>query len=171
MLLLKYFGHRQRAQFLCYTKRVFFSTVILINQFGKGLKMNSVVRVCAALLVREQKILIAQRGDTDPLAGRWEFPGGKVENGETPQQCLIRELKEELNLQISVGEQIGVHLCRYQHIHIELMLFRAEILNGRIKLNEHADYRWVNRRCLPRFEFCKADVYFVDKINGGVIPI
>ena len=75
--------------------------------------MNPVIQVSAAILTHAGQVLIARRAPGDPMVGLWEFPGGKIEIDETPQQCLVRELQEELNLQVAVGEFIGV--CQHQY--------------------------------------------------------
>jgi 8-oxo-dGTP diphosphatase len=69
--------------------------------------MTEIVKVTAAILVKDNKIIIAKRGSDDRLANKWEFPGGKIEINETPEQCLKREMKEEFDIDVSVGEYLG----------------------------------------------------------------
>ncbi|MGD9209785.1 MAG: (deoxy)nucleoside triphosphate pyrophosphohydrolase [Desulfobacteraceae bacterium] len=133
--------------------------------------MNTIIKVCAAILVRKKQFLIAQRGPKDHLAGQWELPGGKIERNETPEQCLARELKEELNIQVLIGSQVGTRIHHYNHISIELLVFYAKIQKGQIILNEHANYCWVDKGKLTQFEFSAADVYFINKIKHGEIII
>ena len=124
---------------------------------------TEIICVVAALIARNGKILITQRGAEDPLAGQWEFPGGKIEAGETPQQCLAREIEEELGIVVSVGAHIGTHIHHYDHISIELSGYRANILSGTPTLTEHADLRWVDWAELKRFDLCAADRFLLQK--------
>lgn len=131
--------------------------------------MNSVVKVTAAILIKNHKVLITQRGPKDRLAGQWEFPGGKIEAGETAQQCLARELLEELNINVSVGRHLGSHVHHYDHICIELIAFEVKIIGGDLKLNEHADHCWVGLNELDHFEFCAADMFLVQLLKKKIL--
>ena len=83
--------------------------------------------VTAAIIIDNNKILIAQRGKNENLAGKWEFPGGKIEIDETPQQCLKREIREELEVDIVVGNYLGESICTYSNSKIKLIAyFRSE---------------------------------------------
>ena len=128
---------------------------------------NQVIRVAAAILIQAGRLLITQRGEADPLAGQWEFPGGKIEPGETPRECLERELKEELDLWISVDGFVGSHIHHYDHISIELLGYRATVISGSLALNEHADYRWVTLTELQHFELCGADSALAGMLRKG----
>jgi 8-oxo-dGTP diphosphatase len=129
--------------------------------------MTRLVKVSAAICVKDHQVFIAQRRPADFLGGYWEFPGGKIKADETPEQCLIRELKEELNIDICVGKRIGSHIHHYDHISIELIAFSAEVIKGEIVLREHADCKWVNINDLSRFKFSAADIPFVKMIKRG----
>lgn len=115
-------------------------------------------QVTAAVIEKDGKILIAQRKTGDALAGKWEFPGGKMEPGETPEQCLRRELMEEFG----VDTRIGAYLCssefEYKHIHIELLAYRAEHLSGEFKLNDHDNIAWVRPGELKEYDLSSADL-------------
>ena len=73
--------------------------------------ISDIVKVTAAILVKDNKIIIAKRGPDDRVAHKWEFPGGKVEINETPEQCLKREMKEEFDIDVSVGKYMGSSIC------------------------------------------------------------
>ena len=126
----------------------------------------NVIRVTAALIEKDGKILIAQRNGEGNQALKWEFPGGKIDPGETPEQCLSRELKEELNLDIRVGELLDTINFDYPTWTIQLLVYRAEIVGGEMRLNVHNDVRWVARSEISSYDFCPADVELVKKISS-----
>ena len=111
-----------------------------------------------------QKILIVRRGSGQSGAGFWEFPGGKVELGESPEQALHREIEEELGIQIQVKNLIGEEVHHYPTKSIRLRIYRAEALQEKLVLTEHDDFKW----CLPSEiqleELSAADRPFVSKI-------
>jgi len=85
--------------------------------------MKKIVKVTAAILEKDGRIIIALRKSSDHLSGKWEFPGGKIEPGETPEECLSRELKEEFDIDVTIGEHLGSNIHHYDHISIELMAY------------------------------------------------
>ena len=121
-------------------------------------------KVTAAIIKQGDKYLITQRARNDQLALKWEFPGGKVEEGETPQECLKREIKEELNLDILVKERFATSIYEYDTGVIELVAYFAEIVGGKLKLLIHNDAQWVNSNKLSCYEICPADVALVERI-------
>ncbi|WP_319409949.1 (deoxy)nucleoside triphosphate pyrophosphohydrolase [uncultured Desulfosarcina sp.] len=133
--------------------------------------MTSIVQVTAAIIVSNGNILIAQRQHNDRLAGLWEFPGGKIEAGETPEQCLRRELWEELEMDAVVGNYLGSSYYHYDHISIELMAYRAFWSGGPVRLFSHQDFRWVTPDQLPQFPFTPADLPFVQQLARGNINL
>lgn len=115
------------------------------------------IEVVAALIWNGGQFLICQRPPHKSRPMQWEFPGGKLEPGETPQQALVRECQEELAITIQVGEICGDLIYAYPDITIHLTLYHAAIAAGTPQMLEHQDLRWINRAELPRFRFCPAD--------------
>jgi 8-oxo-dGTP diphosphatase len=123
------------------------------------------IRVAAALIEKDGKVLIAQRNGEGSQGLKWEFPGGKIDPGETPEECLKRELKEELNLDICVGALYDTINYDYPTWTIELLVYRADIVGGELRLNVHRDVRWVPRSEIAGYDFCPADVELVEKLS------
>lgn len=130
-----------------------------------------IVRVTAAIMVNNGKIIIAKRKPSDKLPNKWEFPGGKIENNETPEQCLKRELKEEFDINVSVGEYLASSIYHYDHISIELLAYRTYWEGGNINLKEHDEFRWVSLKQLDEYDFAPADIPFVEKLREGEIEL
>lgn len=121
--------------------------------------------VTAAIIKKGDKYLITQRSISDKLPLKWEFPGGKVEIGETPEECLIREIKEELNLEVAVGEKVATSTYSYGSGTISLVAYSAQIIGGSIILLDHNDAKWVGLNKLGQFDFCPADIVIVNKLK------
>jgi 8-oxo-dGTP diphosphatase len=115
------------------------------------------IEVTAGVIKRGQEILIAQRGEGQHLEGFWEFPGGKQENGETLEDCLQREILEELSINISVGSHIMTTPHQYDKKSINLHAFHGYYLDGELTLKDHSDIKWVSIGELVDFEFAPAD--------------
>ena len=121
---------------------------------------------CAIIVNAEGLVLAARRGETMDLAGKWEFPGGKTEAGETEEQCLIREIKEELDLDISIIRQLPSCIHHYPAKSIRLMPFVCGYEGGSIQLKEHAETRWVRAVELLQLDWAEADIPVVkDYLN------
>ena len=116
------------------------------------------VRVVAALFIKNNSFFICQRPRSKARGLLWEFPGGKVEPGETPEQALIRECREELDADIEPGPVYATLVHEYPDLTIELMLFRAKFKNNSIpRLIEHEDCRYVSPDDINLYSFCSAD--------------
>ena len=133
--------------------------------------LSDIVKVTAAMLVKDDKIIIARRGPDDKLADKWEFPGGKIEINETTEQCLKREIKEEFDIDVSVGEYLGSSIYHYDHMSIELLAYRTYWEGGKIDLKDHDDFKWISLEQLAEFDFAPADLVFVEKLQNGEIAI
>ena len=123
------------------------------------------IRVTAAVIIDSGKVLIAKRKPPGKMPGMWEFPGGKIEKGETPEQCLRRELHEELGVEAAIGECIGTNVHQYEFYKIELVAYKARITAGEIGLKEHSDMAWVEAQDLVKYPFAPADLPFVEMIR------
>ncbi len=133
--------------------------------------MMDFIEVTAAILFKDDKLLIAQRKSEDKLPNKWEFPGGKVENEETPEECLKREIKEEFGIDVSVGEFFGESVYHYDHISIRLLAYRTFWNNGELKIKAHQSIEWVTINQIGLFDFAPADIPFVEKLRRGEIAI
>lgn len=122
--------------------------------------------VTAAIIRDGDKILICQRSGDDEFAMLWEFPGGKRENGETLEECIIREIQEELELEIKVLKVFTTSVYYFNGNEIHFTVYDAQIIGGMIKLNVHNAAKWVKADELPEYKFMPADIEFVEKILG-----
>jgi 8-oxo-dGTP diphosphatase len=125
------------------------------------------IPVAAAILEDAGRILIARRGPGDPMAGRWELPGGKLEPGESPRDCLRRELQEELGIETAVGAFFGASLHRYDHVAIRLLAYRVRLVAGAIRPTVHDRCLWVPLQRLGEYDFCPADRPLVAQLVHG----
>ena len=121
--------------------------------------------VVGAVIVKEGLVLCARRGTGGPLAGLWEFPGGKIEPGETPRQALEREIVEELECDIVVGAEVAFTTHRYAFGVVRLQTYYCELVAGTPTATEHAELRWVDPTQLHTLEWAPADVPAVEKIE------
>lgn len=128
--------------------------------------------VTCAILARNGKLLIARRPAADKLANKWEFPGGKVEDRETPEACLARELLEELGIEVRVGALLGENVHYYGDGAIRLLAYRTFWEAGELKAQVHDEIRWVSLQELDHYDFAPADLPFVKKLTRGqwVVP-
>ncbi len=131
------------------------------------LSREVMITVVAAIIRRESRILITRRLDTVHLPGLWEFPGGKVEQGETFQQALVREIREELALEISVHDEVFTVEHHYPAKSVQLHFFNCSVLLGEPQLIEVADLRWVSPSELNQCQFPEADRELVSMLSLG----
>jgi len=122
------------------------------------------IKVVAAIIVDKNKIFATQRGYGD-FKGGWEFPGGKIEPGEMPQEALMREIKEELDIEIQVGELIDTIEYDYPNFHLSMDCFWVEIVSGDLILKEHAAAKWLTKDELDSIEWLPADITLIDKLR------
>ncbi len=120
--------------------------------------------VGAAIVEQDGKVLIARRGPSSALAGKWKFPGGKVEPGETPQQCIVRELREEFGVETQAGALVAAATFQYPTGAIHLIAHRVEYLHGAWVPREHAELRWVRVRDLPSYDLAPADIPIMEAL-------
>ena len=123
--------------------------------------------VTGAILAKDGKLLIAKRPTADKLANKWEFPGGKVEDGETPESCLARELAEELGIEVRVGAFLGESIYHYEHGAVRLLAYRTSWEAGNLEPRVHDQIKWVALEELDQYDFAPADVPFVKLLASG----
>ena len=128
--------------------------------------MDNTVQVVAALIREGGRFMICQRPAHKTRGMLWEFVGGKVEPGETKQQALIRECREELAVTVSVGPVFMELTHEYPDMTVDLTLFEARIVEGEAQLLEHMDVRWITPEEIPHFAFCPADEEILDRLRG-----
>ncbi|MBP5399502.1 MAG: 8-oxo-dGTP diphosphatase MutT [Alphaproteobacteria bacterium] len=122
--------------------------------------------VGTGIIVRDGKIFIGQRPEGKPLAGLWEFPGGKQEEGESIEECLKRELREELNIEATVGKHIMDTTYRYPENEFCLHVYMVTIPeNAKIKLNVHQNSAWVKASDMNKYKFPPADEEIIKKLQ------
>ena len=136
------------------------------NKIEKNFEM---IEVTAAIMINNGQLLIAQRKSTGKLPNKWEFPGGKVESGETPEDCLKREMDEEFSIDVSVGEFLGESIYHYDHGSIRLLAYRTTWIAGELSLKDHRALKWINIDEIIDYDFAPADIPFVVKLRRGEI--
>jgi 8-oxo-dGTP diphosphatase len=127
-------------------------------------------QVVAALIIRDDRLLICQRTKYQSLPLKWEFPGGKIETGEQPRDALRRELDEELGIQATIGNEVA--RLKHQYANggaIELRFYVVHEWEGEIENRIFHDVRWAPRADLPRYDFLDADLRLVQDIAAGKI--
>jgi len=127
------------------------------------------ILVTAGIILREQEILICQRHRSDPYGLQWEFPGGKVQDGEGLEASLRRELREELEIDAAIGEEVYRLRHRYPDRYVEVIFFRVESYQGNMVNRVFESIEWVQRKELAGRHFLEADRELVGRIAEGTI--
>jgi len=125
-----------------------------------------VIKVVCGIIYHQESIFIARRKEGKSMAGKWEFPGGKIHDGESQKEALKRELFEELGMEVIVGEKIGSNMHQYENFHIELIAYKCEFAKATYSMTDHDEYKWVEPKSLSEFEFTDADIPLINIING-----
>lgn len=125
------------------------------------------VRVVAAVIRDGDRIFATARGYGE-YKGWWEFPGGKIEAGETPEEALVREIREELDTEIRVGELIDMIEYDYPTFHLSMDCFFAEVVAGRLVLKEAEDARWLTKETLESVPWLPADASLIERIKASM---
>ena len=126
--------------------------------------MKKTIRVAAAVIRHEGKIFATQRG-YGPWKDWWEFPGGKIEEGETPEEALVREIREELDTEITVDRKAGHIDYEYPEFFLSMDCFDCRILSGSLVLKEHESARWLSPAELDSVQWLPADLALVEKLK------
>lgn len=124
-----------------------------------------IIKVVCAVININDKILIVQRSENMSLPLKWEFPGGKIERGETNEQCIKREIKEELNIEIEVVKKLTPTFFDYSSVSIELIPFLADYITGELELKEHKNYKLLNINELFGLDWAEADLPIVKELQ------
>lgn len=126
-------------------------------------------KATVAILIKNNKVMIAKREKEDSFGGKWEFPGGKFEEGETPEECLAREIKEELDIDIEVGNFFAENKFTYSKGDIHLLAYYIKHMSGEIKLNVHDNIAFVDKDEIYNYDFLEADKLFIEKLINDCI--
>ena len=128
------------------------------------------IEVSAALIFRDGKLLITRRHAGSHLGGLWEFPGGKREPGETSEQCLVRELREELGVEVGVGGLFEEISHAYAEKTVRLKFFVCQLISGQPRALDCAAFKWVGKTELDDFDFPAADARLLKKLRAYSFP-
>lgn len=122
------------------------------------------IHVVAAIIIKDHKLFATQRGYGEFKDG-WEFPGGKVESGETPQEALKREIREELATKIEVGSYIDTIEYDYPTFHLSMECYLCSVISGKLELLEHENAAWLSKETLYSVKWLPADLSILNKIE------
>ena len=129
--------------------------------------MSNPIRVVGAVFHDGERFLACRKKPGKPLEGHWEFPGGKIEPGETPEQALTREIREELNLIAEVGQKVTTTTYEYDFATIELTTFYCTLVDGDLRLTDHDDTKWVTSTEAAHLTWAPADIPAVEAIASS----
>jgi 8-oxo-dGTP diphosphatase len=122
--------------------------------------------VAAAVIIRDGRVLLTRRAEGQHLAGLWEFPGGKLEDGESPEEALVRECQEECGIEVEVAEILEVTHHRYPEKEVLLLFYRCELRGGQVRHLQVADHVWVAPEALDDYPLPPADEGVVARIQA-----
>jgi 8-oxo-dGTP diphosphatase len=122
--------------------------------------------VTAALVIKDGLCLIAKRHAGDPLANLWEFPGGKIEEGETPEECLQREMQEEFQIDVEVGTFFAESIYEYERGTIQLLAYWVTWNGDSLYPTVHDEIAWVDKETILNYKFAPADIPIVEKLRS-----
>ena len=121
--------------------------------------------VTAAIIEKDNKFLITQRPDDGRHnANKWEFPGSKLEFGEQPRECLEREIKEELGIEVKAEDIFAISSHVYGEKHVVLLGFHCKLISGDIQKHDISDFKWVSKEDIGNYDIAEADIKFVEKL-------
>ena len=123
----------------------------------------NIIQVTCGIILKDGKVLVAQRSETMSLPLKWEFPGGKMIEGESEEECLKRELLEELNISIVIKDRLSTSTFNYGNFTIALIPFLVEYVEGEIILHEHRQMGWFARRELEALDWALADIPILEE--------
>lgn len=126
--------------------------------------MKKNIHVVGAVIIKDGKILCAQRGPGKTLPFKWEFPGGKIEQNETPQEALQREIQEEMHCNISIGEKVEHTVYEYDFGIVHLTTYICELIEGEPILTEHVDIKWLEPNQLASLDWAPADIPAIERL-------
>ncbi len=127
------------------------------------------VHVACGIMEQDGLILAAQRSAAMNLPLKWEFPGGKIEKGETPEQCLIREMKEELDVEVTIGRALHPTTHPYGDFTVTLYPFTCRLTAGAISMNEHHALRWIEPERMGELDWAEADLPVIEEYLAGEV--
>ena len=118
-----------------------------------------------AVIEHDGRVLVAQRNPGDPLSGKWEFPGGKIEPGETPERCLVREIREELGIEVRVEQFLCLSRFGYDHVTVELLAYRCAWVSGEVRANAHQAILWATAAEIAGLDLAEADLPIARRLS------
>ena len=154
-------------RFRCLTKIGSICLIIVIFVYLVSQEMMKTIEVAAAIIVKDGKVFATQRGYGE-WQGWWEFPGGKIEAGECPEDALVREIREELDAEIEVGELLETVEWDYPDFHLTMHCFVCSLVSDSFHLNEHEAAAWLTRGTIRSVRWLPADEGLVDRITAFI---